>query len=363
MRRPALALLALAAVAACTDPSGLTAPRSGPSGRPVQAASPLILTVTNTDDGGSGSLRSAIAQALPGDEIRFAASLAGQTIVLTTGTLVLDKDLTITGPAAGGITVARAPGSPDFRIFEVPLRVTATLDQLTVRGGAVLSGLFTSGGGILNAGTLTLRNSTLTGNTANRGGAIANVRSYGEPPAALTIVNSTVSGNTAQSGGGGIYNQAGALTVRYSTVTGNGSPASYGEGIYTFATGSVTLESSIVAGNGSDVAGMITSAGANLIGIVDDKSDLSTWQDSDRRGTAAAPLDARLGPLADNGGPTWTHALLARSPALDQIAAGTNGCGTATTTDQRGVARPQTRACDVGAFELGKGKTAPGRKP
>ena len=363
MRRTVLPFLALAALAACTDPSALTQPRSGPSSPPARAASPLILTVTNADDAGSGSLRSAIAQALPGDEIRFDASLAGRTITLTGGTLVLDKDLTLSGPVAGGINVARAADAPKFGVVFVPNGVTATLENLTIRNGDRVGLLENSGGGIRNEGTLTLRNGTLTGNTGNRGGAIANLRSSNENQVPiLTILNSTVSGNTAANGGGGIYNQGGTLTVRYSTVTGNSSPAAYGEGIYTFYFGSATIESSIVAGNTADVAGLITSAGYNVIGFTDGNSEGSNWQDSDTRGTASARLDVRLGTLADNGGAVWTHALLSRSPALDRIPAGTNGCGITVVTDARGVSRPQSRACDVGAFELAKGKGGSGRK-
>ena len=59
-----------------------------------------------------------------------------------------------------------------------------------------------------------------------------------------------------------------------------------------------------------------------------------------------------LGPLADNGGSTWTHALLPASPAIGRIPFGVNGCGTTVTTDQRGVTRPQGPACDVGSYEL-----------
>ncbi|MCO5176855.1 MAG: hypothetical protein M9890_07805 [Thermomicrobiales bacterium] len=58
-----------------------------------------------------------------------------------------------------------------------------------------------------------------------------------------------------------------------------------------------------------------------------------------------------LGPLADNGGLTQTHALLPGSPALDRIPLGTLGCGTTLMTDQRGVARPKDAGCDIGAFE------------
>ena len=63
--------------------------------------------------------------------------------------------------------------------------------------------------------------------------------------------------------------------------------------------------------------------------------------------------DPMLDSLADNGGPTWTHALLLGSPAIDHVPNATNGCGTTYTTDQRGYARPYPTggSCDIGAFE------------
>jgi hypothetical protein len=71
-----------------------------------------------------------------------------------------------------------------------------------------------------------------------------------------------------------------------------------------------------------------------------------TNTDGNQVGSASAPIDPKLGPLADNGGPTRTHALLLGSPAID--AASTPDCPT---TDQRGVLRPQGAACDIGSYE------------
>jgi hypothetical protein len=80
----------------------------------------------------------------------------------------------------------------------------------------------------------------------------------------------------------------------------------------------------------------------------------------DQKVAPATVFVTALGPLADNGGPatasgdpTWTHALLAASPALDAIAPGTSGCQTEVKVDQRGISRPQGANCDVGSFELG----------
>src|SRR5213596_2645359 len=77
------------------------------------------ITVTNPGDIGPGTLREAIAGALPGDTINFATGLG--TITLTSGELVIDKDLTISGPGSGNLTIQRSAdsGTPDFRIFDI----------------------------------------------------------------------------------------------------------------------------------------------------------------------------------------------------------------------------------------------------
>ena len=148
------------------------------------------------------------------------------------------------------------------------------------------------------------------------------------------MTNSTVSGNTAdRTGGGGIYN-VGALKLTNSTLTGN-TAASNGGGIYHDA-GTVDLVNTIIAGNTASTApeclGSLTSLGHNLLGNVSDCDFTATT--GDLVGTAAEPIDAMLGPLEDNGGPTFTHALLEVSPAID---AGDDS--QAQGTDQRGVPR------------------------
>ena len=109
------------------------------------------------------------------------------------------------------------------------------------------------------------------------------------------------------------------------------------------------MTTTIVAGNtalaGPDVHGTVNSGGYNLIGDGTDSSGFSGT--GDQVGTALALIDPRLGPLADNGGPTRTHALRPGSPALDAIPA--EDCAVA--TDQRGIARPRGSGCDIGAFE------------
>jgi hypothetical protein len=168
------------------------------------------------------------------------------------------------------------------------------------------------GGGLYNSGTLTVSSCTLAGNSASApdissGGGIFN-------NGTLTVTGSTLSGNSAYSYGGGISN-GGTLTVSNSTLSGNSSG-----GIYNY--GTLNIWNTILAGNlGGDLYGTVTSGSHNLIG--------------------GAPL---LGPLRDNGGPTWTMALLPGSPALN--AGDPAQLGTA---DQRGVVR--AGGVNIGAYQ------------
>ena len=168
---------------------------------------------------------------------------------------------------------------------------------------------------------------------------------FNDVGATLHLVNSTVSGNTANLSNGGIFS-FGTLTLVHSTVSDNTTSSGLNGGIFGGAGGSLTVENSIVVGNaGRDCTGTIISAGHNLDG--DETCNL----------TAAGDLpgvDPKLGPLADNGGRTETHALLPGSPAIDAIPVAdcTDLDGHPVATDQRGVARPRGAGCDIGSFEL-----------
>ena len=217
-----------------------------------------------------------------------------------------------------------------------------TVENSTFTGNSA-AGSAGYGGAIYNFGTSLITNSVITGNSAgNQSGGIAN---HGSPSLTgnLTLTNSTVSGNTSQGEGGGLVGAEYSTTVlTSSTVTANSVDGS-GGGIRQFGNGAVSLSNTIVAGNtastsGPNLYGVITSNDYNLIGDVTGATFTPAAHDI----TGADPL---LGPLADNGGPTWTHALLPGSPAID---AG----DTTLTTDQRGEARPFGLADDIGAFEL-----------
>ena len=150
----------------------------------LQAAT---LTVTNTDDAGAGSLRQAIidANAASGpDIIDFDAGVNG-TITLSTSLPTITEVLDIIGPGDATLSVS---GNDVSGVR--PFTIGATISGLTVEKGNVIDG-----GGIVNSGTLTLENSTVSYNTAYWGGGI-------DSGGVLTLINSTVSDNTATEGGG-----------------------------------------------------------------------------------------------------------------------------------------------------------------
>jgi CSLREA domain-containing protein len=241
------------------------------------------------------------------------------------------------------------------------------------------------GGGVSNDGAAMFTNTNITGNGAGtRGGGVFN----GSPSSASTFTNSTVSGNTAQAEGGGLFNSAGAgANLMNSTVSGNRANNSGGGlqgGTATLSNVTITanvadsdangtgdgggvaattlgVRNSIIGGNldaspppggvAPDCSATVNSQGYNLIS--NDTGCTVAVGTGDKVGSGAAPIDPALGPLANNGGPTPTHALLASSPArIGGNPTAPGGPGDAcTATDQRGVPRPQGARCDVGAYE------------
>ena len=207
------------------------------------------------------------------------------------------------------------------------------------------------GGAIYNSagrlGTLEVINSTLSGNSApNGGGGIYNT------DGTLEVINSTLSGNSVSNGrGGGINFYGGTLEVINSTLSGNSAPNGGGGGISNTGGSTVTLKNTIVANSpsasGGSCYGAIANGGYNL-----DSDNTCGFSTNNNSLSGVAPM---LGPLADNGGPTMTHALLAGSPAIDQ------GNSFEATTDQRGLPRPIDfvgivnasggDGSDIGAFE------------
>ncbi len=212
------------------------------------------------------------------------------------------------------------------------------------------------GGGMFNSfrSMATITNSTFNGNYALIGGAITT--QYGQ--GVVTLRNSTLSGNTAYVAGGGIRVSPGDTVNLYNvTLTNNQAlpPSAGGGGIYN-TNGTVNLSNSLIAGNldagtSPDCDGNINSNGYNLLG--DDTGCTISAASGDQIGSGSSPLDPRLGPLADNGGLTHTHALLADSPALNAgnpLPPGSGGYA-CETLDQRGIDRTLNANCDIGAVE------------
>ena len=308
-------------------------------------------------NGGDVSLRDVVVR----DSTAF---FGGGICVLATGTLALDA-VTVANNAAqiGGGIIA---GVEDF-----PTGVTV-VDSAVSGNTATGNG----GGGIASAArTLTITRSTISGNSATPsslgGGGIWTVAN-----GTNVIRNSTISGNTTSGRGGGILSVAmcvdpmtciagGNATLNNVTIAANTDDGS-GAGVFNaYFSGPgpqpvLTASNSILAGNGPrDCGGILTSAGHDLIRNVD-----GCTIEGDTTGNVTG-VDPLLGPLADNGGPTRTHALLgtaavnAGNPA--PVGSGGSACES---TDQRGVTRPFGTACDIGAYEsrCGDGIIDPGEQ-
>jgi len=223
---------------------------------------------------------------------------------------------------------------------------------LGMDGSTVSSNVASNGGGIFGDARLSLLRSLLSNNRARANGGGLDVKQRTD------LINVTLSGNTAISAGGGAYN-FGELNLFNVTVSRNA--AGSGGGVFCDSLGTANVENTIIAqnsatggtANGLDVNGTFTSLGHNLIGVIDGGTGFASA--GDRVGTADAPKDARLKPLANNGGPTLTHALKADSPAIDH---GDNA-DAGYITDQRGTGFPRikdgdgdgTATVDIGAFE------------
>ena len=261
-------------------------------------------------------------------------------------------------------------GFDGLQPFAIEAGTVVTMNDLTVTGGKpVGGGALKRGGGIRNEGTLRLNRSTVAGNeTDSRGGGIAN-------RGTLVIDSSTISGNVSGAGvGGGIYSEGGSVTITNSTISGNeadsGEVNDVGGGI--FASGSLTLDSVTITDNFSEAGSGIyvdTADGDLTVGntiLSDNFPQADCYFDASGSGRVLdqgynlfvgtdgcgfLPGDnnnilspAFLEPLADNGGPTQTHAPQLVSPAID---AGSTSLG----VDQRGAARPSGAAPDIGAYE------------
>jgi len=355
---------------------------AGPALVVVSQAAPAgaaTFTVDTTTDGapqssdcttpvaGSCSLRDAIAAA--------SASAGPHTISLATGVtyqltycdasngraLRLNSNTVVTIQGNGATVeqtcalssangVLTQLGAGTINVFDVTLTGGKSTDgtggiqagndnsAITVDGVTITGNSATFQPGIGTAGTLTVRNSTITGNTSTTPGAA--VRTFNDT---MVVVNSTITDNT----GGGIESAQGGLTLVYSTVTGNsassGANVKVPGGAFT-SFGSVVSNPLGGGGNCSEAGtsnGYNYEAGGNTCGF-------SAATD------VANGADPQLGALADNGGTTQTELPASTSPLLDRIpaAACQNDGASGVTTDQRGITRPQGSGCDVGSVEV-----------
>lgn len=320
---------------------------------PVTAEA-TVRSVINNDDAGAGSLRQTIVDAVSGDTIVF--NVTG-TIAITSGSLLINKSLTINGPGARKLRITGSlPAGATFGIASG----NSTINGLTIGPGrngfnllnpgailtlndcAIVDNTF--GGGVFtNIGTtLTMSRCTLAGNRDDSVGQPVNYGSGVINEGTVTLTNCTFSGNYP----GGLSNVAGMATVASCTFTGN--TGVNGGGIRN--TGTIHLTNTIVSGNtaptGPDVSGTFISDGYNLIAKKDGSTGFTNNVNHDIVGTIAGPRDALLAPLLNTGGPTDTAAIFASaSPAFNA-----GNTATAPTRDQRGFLRPDT--ADIGACEF-----------
>jgi hypothetical protein len=271
------------------------------------------------------------------DHCSVSTNSGGEGSIYNTGSLTMDNSIVIAHSYA---TSSRGGIVNDGGI--VVLRNCSISNNVSVEGG-----------GIWNGGSLAVTNCVINGNRSvystppTPGGGLFN---FGY----AILQNTTVSGNSAMGQGGGIWNDGG-LRLLNCTIASNTASMDFeaGGGVWNSTSDRTLFQSrnSIIAGNKSsptnqtliadDIRSNLESFGHNLI--------LSTngWSNAGYNHTDLVGVDPLLGPLQDNGGPTWTHALMKGSPAID--AGDPNG---APSDDQRGVPRPQGPGIDIGAFEL-----------
>lgn len=364
---------------------------------PAQVAGAATDTVTTCSGSAAlpGSLPYEVQNAVSGDTVNFSVSCPPSSPIVLAGTIDIAVDLTIAGP---GSTTLAVSGNKTVGVFAVPSGITATISGITVEDGLSDGGsgidnsgtlivsastLFNNnssagGGGVLNEdGTLNVTDSTLRDNSAYHGGGGGIDNDGGS----ATVADSTLSDNGAfyggaAIGGGGIENTSGTLAVTDSTFSHNSSDynvggggallndtgtadvtestlsenrtSKHGAGDITNEAGTVSVAGTVVATGGSegDCSGSVTDAGYNLD---DDGSCGFSGVDHSQ-----SDVDAYLGPLQDNGGPTDTQAPAIDGPELNQIPPGATANSTTLCpgTDQRGISRPQGPKCDIGAVEV-----------
>lgn len=304
---------------------------------------------TSLDEGGGGIFNGGAngdGGTLDATDVIIRDNMAVNTSASGGGILNFGGTVTMLRGVITGNSAARAGGGFEDNSNSADNTTTVTIDMVTVDGNDVGSNPGNGGGlHIGGAGSVTVNQSTFSGNTAAKeGGGLWN--SMG---GTLTINNSTVSGNTANgstTGGGGVFTQGGQTTLNNVTVASNS--ANFGGGVQDIelsSNGGLDAANAIIgdnsAGTGPDIEGPITA----------NDSVIENTTGGTVTGSNNVNADPALGPLTtDNGGLTATHALQAGSPAIDLGDSGVCSGTDVNDEDQRGVTRPA--ACDAGAFEL-----------
>lgn len=336
---------------------------------------------------------------------------SGGTVIIRGGTFIttnvtIEKNVTLLGDGAN-VTILDGGSTGSASVITVTTGFTADISRMTIQhgwgdngggifvaGGALLlsnsivnnNTANSSGGGIsiLGVGSAILTNTTISSNNGDIGGGIYNngsititgstifnnhAKSSSSSEAGgmrtsgpATLTNVTISGNDSNTIGGGlIVNIGSTATLNNVTITSNeaGIIGGDGGGVW-FGTDTVNLRNTIIAGN-FDTSGSVdcftstqfNSLGYNLVGISSSCAITQTTGDQFGSGT---PIDPHLAALADNGGPTMTHALQLNSTARDAGNPATPGSGgnACAAIDQRGYPRPAGGSggrCDIGAFE------------
>ena len=282
-----------------------------------------------------------VAGVLGPELVVYTFACEGPQTVFTEDEIVIDNCVILDGE--GKLTV---DANGDHRVFSVAEDTLAELRGLTVTGG-FLDGdadCDNRGSGIQNRGTLFVVNSAVAGNRSADVGSVA-ISNSGDGE--LALVNSTVSGND-----GGIHNCGAEVIVSSSTVSADDRAIWPEDGF-------IVADNSLIVGECGVIPPLsaVVSLGHN---IESPGNTCGLERETDQVNVSAEEL--KLGPLADNGGGTKTHAVLPGSVAIDVIPS--ERCEVVLdeqlTEDQRGVARPKGLGCDVGAFESGQSGIKPG---
>jgi len=372
--------------------------------RPAHAQSNLSVTDCSSD----AQLRADVAQANTdnaGDVITFACS--GD--IKLTGTLWINGNMTLDG-SGQSITL---DGSNSVQVLGVNNSGSLTLKALTIAHGLAVfnngDGIYEGGGLFNSGGTVTISSSTFSGNSANAdpclnnggsGGGFANDNGTVSISSSIFANNSAKNGNFDWDGGGGLASESGTVTINSSSFTNNSAEGTHnfnGGGVRNAFSSTVNITNSTFSGNTSaerggalhnggggtanitnstfsgnsasnnsggisndgtvNIAGSIVAANTrgdcNQLATLNDHGyNLSSDSSCGFSGTGSLQnTNPKLGPLASNGGPTQTLALLKGSPASDDIRLSSGLCPK---TDQRGHKRPDNpmeSACDIGAYE------------